>query len=682
MSEPVRTTRQAGTHAAGTPDRASGATGWRGTLGALAGPDGVEFRVWAPTTGAVEVVVEREGLAAESRALVRASDGLFSCTWPDLATGTLYRYRLDGDGPLPDPASRSQPHGVHGPSAVVDPAYAWSDQPWTGLPLESLVIYELHVGTFSAAGTFAGVTEHLPDLQELGITAVELMPVADFPGSRNWGYDGVAPFAPARCYGPPEDLRRLVDTAHGLGLAVILDVVYNHLGPDGAYLSRFSPYYFTDRHPSPWGTGIDPDGPHRARVRQYFIENALHWVHEYHMDGVRLDATHAITDESPRHLLAELTAAVKESAPRRHVHVIAEDDRNLAHLVARRADGGFGLDAVWADDFHHQMRRHLAGDADGYFRDYTGSTADLATTLGRGWFYTGQHSVHSGAARGTDPSGIPLARFVVCLQNHDQIGNRALGDRLHHTVDDAAFRAASVVLLTAPETPLLFMGQEWAASSPFQYFTDHEEPLGRLVSEGRHREFATFTAFATDGPHTIPDPQARATFDASRLRWDERLAEPHASMRRLHHALLAFRRTHLRSRAADEVPTPAGGDAGHADGTTQTADRVAGPAVDVVVVALDASTLGLRRTRADGGHVLVVARLDGRGMVTLAPPLLPTGAPAWTCHLTSEDDGFAVAPARPTVSGPAHAPTIQFEGPAAVILTSGSPRDAADGGGA
>ncbi len=643
MSEPVGASQP--TRAPSLPGRPSRSADWRGTLGAIVGAAGVDFRVWAPAARAVDVVVGRDGHETETRPLTGAPDGLFSLAWPDLDAGASYHYLLDGDGPLPDPASRSQPLGVHGPSAIVDPSYVWADEEWAGMPLEALTIYELHVGTFSPAGTFAGVTERLPDLQELGITAVELMPVADFPGGHNWGYDGVALFAPARCYGSPDDLRRLVDTAHGLGLAVILDVVYNHLGPDGAYLSRFSPYYFTGRHPSPWGAGIDLDGPNSARVREFFIENALHWVHEYHVDGLRLDATHAIRDGSPRHFLAELAAVVRGSVPGRPVHVIAEDDRNLARLVTPATSGGWGLDAVWADDLHHQMRRHLAGDADGYFRDYGGSAVDVADTLTQGWYYTGQHSIHADKERGTDPAGVPLKRFVVCLQNHDQIGNRAVGDRLHHGVDHAAFRAASVVLLMAPETPLLFMGQEWAASSPFQYFTDHNEQLGRLVSEGRRREFASFTAFAAGGPQAIPDPQAPETFHASRLKWEERTKAPHAAMLRFYTALLAFRRSHLREDG------PGGFEA----------------------VALDDVTLGLRRTQVGGGDVLVVARFSGAGVVTLGPELLPPGDREWTCHLTSEDAEFTDSPARPTLVGPAHAPSIRFEGPAAVILMAGAP---------
>ncbi len=633
------------------PTAANG-TAWRGTLGAIVGDDGqVDFRVWAPTARALEVVVDRAGDPAQTRPLTRGRDGVFTLTWPGLGAGARYHYLLDGDGPLPDPASRFQPGGVHGPSTVVDPAYAWSDHEWPGVPLEALSIYELHVGTFSPAGTFAGVTAQLPALRALGVSCLELMPVADFPGARNWGYDGAALFAPARCYGTPDELRRLVDTAHALGLAVLLDVVYNHTGPDGSYLGRFSPYYFTDRHASPWGAGLDVDGEHSRQVREFFIENALHWVHEYHMDGLRLDATHAIHDHGPRHFLAELTARVKASVSGRHVHVIAEDHRNLAMMVAPPEAFGWGLDAVWADDFHHQMRRLLAGDRDGYYRDFSGTAADLATTLRQGWFYTGQHSEHLQEARGTDPSDVAAAACVVCLQNHDQVGNRARGERLHHQIDAAAFRAASVVLLTAPETPLLFMGQEWAASSPFLYFTDHAEPLGRLVTEGRRREFQDFSAFADPAAaESIPDPQAPSTFLASRLDWSERDREPHASTLRLYTALLDFRRTHL---------------------------TVDGPLEDFAVEALDDDTILMIRTNGAGVSHLIVARLRGAGPVDLgASALVAAMVGGWTRVLTSEDPAFSAATAV-DVDCSGATPVVWFAGPAAVILKATLPRAAA-----
>ena len=525
-------------------------------------------------------------------------------------------------------------------------SFGWTDERWTGLDLNDIVFYELHVGTFSPEGTFAGVTARLPQLAALGITAIELMPVADFPGSRNWGYDGVALFAPARCYGTPDDLRPLVDTAHALGLGVFLDVVYNHLGPDGAYLSAFSPYYFTERHHTPWGAGLNFDGDQSAMVREFFIENACHWVHEYHIDGLRLDATHAIADDGPRHFLAELTARVRESAAGRRVLVVAEDHRNLNRMLKPERDGGWGLDAVWADGFHHQSRRLLAGDSEGYYRDFSGRTDDLATTIRRGWFYTGQFSTHLGEPRGTDPTGIAATRFVICLQNHDQIGNRALGERLHHQIEQAAYRAASVMLLMAPETPMLFMGQEWAASTPFLYFTDHHAALGRLVTEGRRNEFRDFAAFADlTAREQIPDPQALETFLSSRLDWDERLREPHASTLRLYQALLALRR---REPACRHV----------------TAFHVA---------ALDDATIAIRR---DGSHdtLLVVVRLRGAGLVDVTPAL---GAPKndtprplgrWQPILTSEDPAFSPDPSPPEFEDAVNMRIVRFVRPSAVIL--------------
>jgi malto-oligosyltrehalose trehalohydrolase len=371
-------------------------------------------------------------------------DGAFAVTLTDVNAGDRYAYLLDGEGPFPDPSSRYQPEGVHGPSQIIDPSqFAWSDQGWRGVRLQDALIYELHVGTFTRAGTFAGVMERLPYLADLGITAVELMPVADFPGRWNWGYDGVSLFAPARCYGAPDDLRGLVDTAHRLGLVVVLDVVYNHFGPDGAYLPTFSSSYLSTQHRTPWGAAVNLDGEHSSQVRSFFIENALHWLTEYHFDGLRLDATHGFVDESPCHFVRELTASVRESISDRSVLLFAEDERNLNAIVRPFDQGGWGLDAVWSDDFHHQIRRLSAGDRDGYYQDLSGSTVDLATTLNRGWFYSGQHSDYLGEPRGTDPSGVPLNRMVFCIQNHDQVGNRPFGSRLHDRIDPALFRAAA-----------------------------------------------------------------------------------------------------------------------------------------------------------------------------------------------------------------------------------------------
>ncbi len=513
---------------------------WHLPIGAQPDATGTRFRVWAANAQHVSVVCYHDDREQATYPLIPEVNGYFAASITGIVPGTRYMYRIDDGDPRPDPASRYQPDGVHGPSCVVDPsAFAWTDAGWQGLPLTDLVIYETHVGTATAAGTFDALIERLDDLCALGVTAIELMPVADFPGDRNWGYDGVCLFAPARVYGGPEGLRRLVDAAHNRGLAVLLDVVYNHLGPDGNYLRQFSQAYFTDRHTTPWGDALNMDGPDSDAVREFFIANACYWANEYHLDGLRLDATHAILDDSPTHILAELAARVRATLPaERHFLLIAENENNDPQLVRPTSVGGLGLDGVWADDFHHQVRVALAGDQDGYYIDYQGTAADLATTLQQGWFYTGQPSAFLKHPRGAPAIDVAPMRFVHCIQNHDQIGNRAIGERLHHQIDLSAYRAVSALLLLSPYTPLLFMGQEWATSSPFIYFTDHHPELGRLVTEGRRAEFASFSAFAAT---EIPDPQAPETFWRSKLNWDERTLPAHAGVLRLYTDLLALR---------------------------------------------------------------------------------------------------------------------------------------------
>ena len=617
---------------------------WTPQLGAWPSAGGFRFRVWAPERPRVEVVLDPGASSERMHTLERTADG-FHAALLDAGAGTRYAYHLDGAGVFPDPASRFQPDGVHGPSALVDPTrFEWSDAGWRGVPLDELVIYEAHVGTFSPEGTFAGAIDRLEHLRRLGVTALELMPVAGFPGRRNWGYDGVDLFAPARAYGSPDDLRRLVDAAHRCGLAVLLDVVYNHLGPDGAYLSQFSPYYYSATHHTPWGQAINLDGPHAHHVRGFFIENALHWIHEYHIDGLRLDATHALIDHSPRHFLQELAATVHASTPARPATIIAEDDRNLAVCVTPASEGGWGLDAVWADDFHHHVRRLTAGDTDGYFQDYSGSTRDLAATIRRGWSYTGQHSAYRGGPRGTDPAGVPPARMVICLQNHDQVGNRAFGERLNHQIDPAVFRAVSALLLLAPETPLLFMGQEWAASSPFLYFTDHEPGLGALVTAGRRAEFSKFRAFADLAARgRIPDPQAESTFAASRLDWQEHTREPHAGVERLYRALIALRR----------------GDPALRDAARERAFEVTAP---------DESSLALLRRSPGGAELLLIVRLRGAGVVEAGQwPAIAPGS-EWRIDLTTEAPEFTgesdALPIQPGARGLA----LSFQRPGAAVL--------------
>lgn len=470
--------------------------------------------------------------------MTKLADGYFTALVLGVKPGSQYSFYVDGRGPFPDPASRFQPEGVHGPSVVVDPrSFVWHDDDWVGIALQDAVFYELHIGTFTCEGTYQAAAKKLGYLKDLGITAIELMPLADFAGDRNWGYDGVASFAPSHVYGTPDDLRSFIDQAHQHGLAVFLDVVYNHFGPDGAYQGAFSSHYFTKRHHTPWGDGINFE---EGAVRNYVIESALRWIKEYHFDGLRLDAIHAILDDSPRHILADLASAV--SGLGRRVHVIAEDCRNLAEIVKPQARGGLGLSGLWADDFHHQMRRMLAGDSDGYYAEFNSSLETLVSIMKRGWF------------RGnSDTTGIDYWQFVYCIQNHDQIGNRPSGDRLHHHIDLAAYRAASALLLLLPQTPLLFMGQEWAASTPFLYFTDHHDELGSQVTEGRRREFEGFSGFAKA---EIPDPQALSSFRVSKLRWDELNTEPHAGVFRLYKSLLRLRSTetnpHIQIEALDD----------------------------------------------------------------------------------------------------------------------------------
>jgi len=589
----------------------------------------------------VEVVWEGVR-GTEAAALERLGDGTFTGLVEDAAPGTRYRYRLSGDRLLPDPASRFQPEGVHGPSEVVDPfAFQWTDENWAGRPLADLIIYELHVGTFSDAGTFAGVEARLDYLAHLGVTAIELMPIAEFAGRWNWGYDGVDLFAPSHNYGRPEHLQRLVNAAHRYGLAVILDVVYNHLGPDGAYLSAFTPRYFNPRHHTPWGAAINLEGEDNVHVREFLLQSALHWVHEYHVDGLRLDATHELIDDSDRPFLAELAETVRSAAPR-HIVITAEDDRNLARLAVPVRRGGLGLDALWADDFHHHARRRLAGDQEGYFSSYAGRATDIALTLQAGWFYCGQVAPHTGACRGSDPAPLALEQFIICLQNHDQVGNRAYGDRLHDRIDAASYRAASALLLCAPETPLLFMGQEWAASSPFRFFTDHTEEIGGRITDGRREEFAGFSAFRDPAARSrIPDPQDPRTFADSRLRWNEITGEDHQRIVRLYRALLAFRRTNPAMLSRERT--------------------------SVTVVALDPDTIALWRHPADWPPVALIAHLSTQPASVRIPG-------HWQTVLTTEDRNFATDGRLPVFQADDRGIDIRFARAGAVLLRADSTR--------
>lgn len=607
-------------------------------IGAWPLKNGVEFHVWAPQARTVDLVLE-DGRGS-SHPLQRTDQGFFQGIIPSARPGSLYRYRIDGQGPFPDPASRFQPQGVHGPSQVIDlQLFAWSDSNWRGVDLKHLIVYELHVGTFTAKGTFDSLIERLPYLVDLGVTAIELMPIADFPGNRNWGYDGVSLFAPSHTYGQPDELQQLMNKAHQAGLAVLLDVVYNHLGPDGNYLGAYSPFYFTSHHHTPWGPAVNLDAEHAEHVRGFFIENALHWIREYHFDGLRLDATHAMIDESHRHFLAELTARVHASVTDRQVLLIAEDCRNLDHMIKPEKEGGWGLDAVWSDDFHHEVRRSLAGDHEGYYQDFSGTMADLCATIQRGWFFCGQRAEHFGRPRGTDPAGIPLERFIFFIQNHDQIGNRAFGERLNHQIAAANYRAASVLLLSIPETPMLFMGQEWGASAPFLFFTNHHGELGAAVTEGRRSEFKAFSIFADPSAREkIPDPQNQDTFERSHLNWKELNAEAHASLHRFYEAMIRWRLSEL-------VPM-----------NIRPEDFTASPLSDKAL-ALEYRLAGQPRYR-----VIVQWQSEGRHDLT-------TGvAERWETIVSSEDKRFFSETLPIEISRSGSNLTLQFKRPGAVIL--------------
>jgi maltooligosyltrehalose trehalohydrolase len=515
-------------------------------IGATVDDGGTRFRVWAPRPRTIELELDGRRLA-----LAPSGDGYFERYVPGAAAGARYAFVLDGERRRPDPASRAQPDGVHGPSQIVDPrAFAWRAAHLARgarRALADYIIYELHVGTFTPDGTFDAAARELPRLAELGVTAVELMPVAAFPGRRNWGYDGVAWLAPQASYGGPDGLRRFVDAAHARGLSVVLDVVYNHLGPEGNYLGEFGPY-FTPRHRTPWGDALDYAAP---AVRAHVLASARCWLDEYRVDALRLDAVHAIADDSPRHIVADVAAACRDAG----ALAIAESDLGDACVIEPR---GWACDAQWADDLHHALHAALTGERAGYYGDFAGGAADVARAIEHGFVYTGQPSRFRGRPHGTPVKHLPAEQLVVCAQNHDQIGNRARGERLAQLAPGCEFAAAAVVLL-APGVPLLFMGEEHADPAPFLYFTDHQDAaLARAVTEGRRREHAYAGG-------DVPDPQAAATFERSRI--DRTLDERgrHAEVRRFYRALLGLRRERPSLRALDRTRCEARAQVGDGD---------------------------------------------------------------------------------------------------------------------
>lgn len=493
-----------------------------------------QLRVWAPKAKRVDAAIQGRRLP------MRSIQGGWWLIESNLAEpGSDYAFILDDGDPRPDPRSEWQPHGVHGPSRIVDHSrFRWNDDDRKPPPLSTGVIYELHLGTFSPEGTPWGAAQRLRHLVDLGVTHVELMPVNSFSGSRGWGYDGVGLFAPHEAYGGPDGIKLFVDACHAHGLAVILDVVYNHLGPEGNYLEEFGPY-LTDRYTTLWGKAMNFDGAESHEVRRFVCDNALMWLRDYHMDGLRIDAVHAIFDESQMHILEQLAVEVEELRGElgRNLVLIAESDLNDPRIVTPREQGGYGIDAQWSDDFHHAMHAYLTGERSGYYADF-GSLADIAKALQKGFVYDGQHSEYRGKNHGQPAGHLSGHRFLGYAQTHDQVGNRALGDRLSQILSTKMLKVISALVFTSPFIPMLFQGEEWGASTPFQYFTDHQDPaLGRAVLEGRRKEFS---AFGWD-PEAIPDPQSEETFRRSKLNWDEPDREPHRSLLKWHKLLIRLR---------------------------------------------------------------------------------------------------------------------------------------------
>ena len=597
------------------PARASSVSPSLREAGPRLTPDGAFFRVWAPSAQSVLLVLEDR---AQPEVLLEAEDGgFFSAAVPGLKAGSMYRFRLDDRGPFPDPCSRFQPQGPHGPSMLIDPhSHAWKDQSWRGVCAHGQVMYEMHIGTFTREGTFDAAIAELRELKALGITLLEVMPVAEFPGRWNWGYDGVDLFAPFHGYGDYDGFKRFVDAAHRAGLGVILDVVYNHLGPDGNYLACFSPDYFTDRYENEWGKAINFDGPNAGPVREYFIENAVYWIREFHLDGLRLDATQSIHDASARHVLSELSERARAAADPRGIVITAENEPQDIRCIVPIEQGGFGLDAMWNDDFHHAARVALTGRHDGYYHDYRGRAQEFVSMVKRGFLYQGQYYPWQKKPRGTQVSDQPAWAFVTFTQNHDQVANTLHGERVHRITSPGRNRALTSLMLLAPQTPLLFMGQEFASDTPFTFFADHNPQLSALVHMGRREFLQQFTAYATpEAQAKVPDPGAEQTFLDSKLDFSYR--EKHADVYDLHRDLLRTRR---------EDPVICRQDRGAIDGAILS-DRA----------------FALRWFNAEHGDRLLIVNLGEE--LELVPPAEPLLAPVnrgcWTLLWSSDDPRYA-----------------------------------------
>ena len=616
----------------GNGESAAGRAGWTLERGATVTATGVSFSVWAPVARSVTVVVAT-GDGAGEHALERrpGERGVFAADVPGVKAGDRYGFRVDDGTPLPDPLSRSQPDGVHELSEVVAPgAFEWRDERWIGVALPDMVIYELHVGTFTPEGTFDAAAGRLPELVALGVTAIELMPVAEFPGERNWGYDGVHLYAPHHAYGGPAGLKRLVDAAHSLGVGVVLDVVYNHVGPEGNYLDQFGPY-FTEVYRTPWGRAVNYDGPGSDGVRRWAHDNALYWVTEFHIDALRLDAVHGIFDFGALQFLEELSDEVHELARRlgRKIQLLAESDLNDPRVVRPPAQGGYGIDAQWADDFHHTVHATLTGEQAGYYQDFHG-IATIADVYREPFFYARRYAPYRNRTHGRSSAGVPRQRFIVCAQNHDQVGNRPFGDRIAALVTPERTRLAAALVLLSPYIPLLFMGEEYGETAPFQYFIHHGDPeLVEAVREGRKKEYEDIAK--ADEP---VDPQDEETFRRSRLNWQSRESVPGSRMLALYTDLLALRR--------EEPAMRPGASVAHVQGASEwcTVFRAMPLQGDMF------DTVRARRT------LWYAFNLCGRALDIPVPVEATQG---WRLRLATDAQGFggsgmlvhAIAPARP-----------------------------------
>jgi maltooligosyltrehalose trehalohydrolase len=517
-------------------------------VGAEILPGGVHFRIWAPRRKRVQVVLEENpgpvaGTDLLTAELTPEENGYFSLLSSDAGAGSFYRFILDGTERFPDPASRYQPAGPHGSSSVQDPRlFRWTDDGWKGLTKEGAVFYEMHVGTFTPEGTWEAAARHLPELAELGVTAVEMMPVGEFAGRFGWGYDVVQPFAPTRLYGRPDDLRAFIDRAHSLGVGVILDVIYNHFGPEGNYFRHYSEDYFTDAYVNEWGDAINFDGANSRSVREFVLTNARYWIEEFHFDGLRLDATQQMFDNSPVHIISEIAEAARRVAGKRTILLVAECETQVSKLIRPKEDRGFGIDMVWNDDFHHSAQVAVTGYNEAYYSEYLGKPQELISAAKYGYLYQGQRYFWQKKRRGTPTRGIPRDSFITFIQNHDQIANSARGDRLHFRTSPGRFRAVTALLLLAPGTPMLFQGEEFCASSPFLYFADLNADIARLMRSGRVNFLKQFTNITSpEVLNTLDDPGNEATFIRSKLDHTER--EKHREGYILHRDLLALRRT-------------------------------------------------------------------------------------------------------------------------------------------